>query len=83
MLHDGAGGNLVDSLALKTETLHDSAQRRGQHLLISHFPVGAVAAGKRNAHTPNDRDASRIRSNQHIAASEDLKRRIMNLPASI
>ena len=65
VLHDRAGRDLVQTLALQAEALDDAAQRRGQHFLIADLRVGAVAARERNAHAADDRDATRRCSDQH------------------
>ena len=50
----------------KAVAIDDAAQRRGQHFLVAHLRIGAIAACERNAHAADDGDASRCCSDQHF-----------------
>ena len=65
VLHDRACRDVVQTLALQPETLHHCAQGGGQHFLIAHLSVGAVAPYERNARTTDNCNAPWTCSDQH------------------
>jgi len=65
VFHDGAGSDLIDTLSLQAVSIHDTAQRSGEHFLVSHLRIGPTASGKWDANAADYGDTPRCCSDQH------------------